>query len=231
MYTLTVSLAILRAARTHAAEKDIRQYLQGVYLDTAAGKVVATDGHRLFCANARGIKSACASVIVPNATLDAALKQFAGDYARGKMLGAADVAITIDGPANTLTITTPSGQVTGQPLDGQYPAYRRVIPTPESVGAPVPAVLNTQYLAEACEALAIARNISKKGAGSHPMRIHTRGTDSAIVADSGADVLVVVMPMRHDLSAETAAVACRMAHEDAFGYSAEVAEQVAEEAA
>jgi len=115
MYTLTVSLATLRAARTHTAEKDVRYYLQGVYLDTAAGKVVATDGHRLFAANARGVKSNYPAVIIPNETIDAALKQFTGEYARGKSLGAVDVTVTVDEshptcpkrpPVNTPSVST-----------------------------------------------------------------------------------------------------------------------------
>jgi DNA polymerase-3 subunit beta len=229
MYTLTVSLATLRAARTHTAEKDVRYYLQGVYLDTAAGKVVATDGHRLFVANARGVKSNYPAVIVPNETIDAALKQFTGEYARGKSLGAVDVTVTVD--ESHLAIGTPTGSVTGKALDGRFPEWRRVVPKPDAIGAQVPAVLNPRYLTDACEALSIARNLSKKAAEQHAVRIHMRGTDSTIVADSGADVLVVVMPLRNDLHAETAAVACRMAHDDALAYSAETAADVAAEAA
>ena len=229
MYTLTVSLAHLRAARTHAAEKDVRYYLQGVYLDTSAGKIVATDGHRLFAANARGVKSAYPSVIVPNETIDAALKQFTGEYARGKSLGGVDVKITIDG--NHIAIGTPTGSVTGTALDGTFPDWRRVVPKPEDIGEQVPAVLNTHYLADACEALSIARNISKKGAGQHAIRIHMRGEFPTVIADITGDTLALVMPMRNDLRAETARVACSMAHEDALAYSAETAEQVADEAA
>ncbi len=229
MYTLTVSLATLRAARTHAATNDVRYYLQGVYLDTAAGKVVATDGHRLFVANARGVKSNYPAVIIPNETIDAALKQFTGEYARGKSLGAVDVTVTVD--ESHLAIGTPTGSVTGKALDGRFPEWRRVVPKPDAIGAQVPAVLNPRYLTDACEALSIARNLSKKAAEQHAVRIHMRGTDSTIVADSGADVLVVVMPLRNDLHAETAAVACRMAHDDALAYSAETAADVAAEAA
>lgn len=229
MYTLTVSLAHLRAARTHAAANDIRYYLQGVYFDTSAGKIVATDGHRLFVANARGVKSAYPAVIVPNETLDAALKQFTGEYARGKNLGAVDVTVTVDG--NHIAIGTPTGSVTGKALDGTFPDWRRVVPKAEDVGEHVPAVLNTHYLADACEALSIARNVSKKASGQHAIRIHMRGEFPTVVADITGDALALVMPMRNDLNGETARVACRMAHQDAFGYSEDVAEQVAEEAA
>jgi DNA polymerase-3 subunit beta len=229
MYTLTVSLATLRAARTHTAEKDVRYYLQGVYLDTAAGKVVATDGHRLFVANARGVKSNYPAVIVPNETIDAALKQFTGEYARGKSLGAVDVTVTVD--ESHLAIGTPTGSVTGKALDGRFPEWRRVVPKAEDVGEHVPAVLNTQYLADACEALSIARNLSKKAAGQHAIRIHMRGEFPTVVTDNTIGVLALVMPMRNDLSADVARMACRMAHDDALAYSADVADQVAAEAA
>jgi DNA polymerase-3 subunit beta len=229
MYTLTVSLATLRAARTHTAEKDVRYYLQGVYLDTAAGKVVATDGHRLFAANARGVKSNYPAVIVPNETLDAALKQFTGEYARGKSLGAVDVTVTVD--ESHLAIGTPTGSVTGKALDGRFPEWRRVVPKPEDVGDQVPAVLNTQYLADACEALSIARNLSKKAASQHAIRIHMRGEFPTIVTDNTIGVLALVMPMRNDLDTDVARMACRMAHDDALAYSAETAADVAAEAA
>jgi hypothetical protein len=229
MYTLTVSLATLRAARTHTAEKDVRYYLQGVYLDTAAGKVVATDGHRLFAANARGVKSNYPAVIIPNETIDAALKQFTGEYARGKSLGAVDVTVTVD--ESHLAIGTPTGSVTGKALDGRFPEWRRVVPKAEDVGEHVPAVLNTQYLADACEALSIARNLSKKAAGQHAIRIHMRGEFPTVVTDNTIGVLALVMPMRNDLSADVARMACRMAHDDALAYSAETAADVAAEAA
>lgn len=229
MYTLTVSLATLRAARTHAAEKDVRYYLQGVYLDTAAGKVVATDGHRLFAANARGVKSNYPAVIIPNETIDAALKQFTGEYARGKSLGAVDVTVTIDD--NHIAIGTPTGSVTGKALDGRFPDWRRVVPKAEDVGEQVPAVLNTQYLTDACEALSIARNLSKKAASQHAIRIHMRGEFPTIVTDNTIGVLALVMPMRNDLGADVARMACRMAHDDALAYSAETAADVAAEAA
>ncbi len=229
MYTLTVSLATLRAARTHTAEKDVRYYLQGVYLDTAAGKVVATDGHRLFAANARGVKSNYPAVIVPNETIDAALKQFTGEYARGKMLGAVDVTVTVD--ESHLAIGTPTGSVTGKALDGRFPEWRRVVPKAEDVGDQVPAVLNTQYLADACEALSIARNLSKKAASQHAIRIHMRGEFPTVVTDNTIGVLALVMPMRDSFSADVARMACRMAHDDALAYSAETAADVAAEAA
>lgn len=227
-YTLTVSLATLRAARTHSAVKDVRYYLCGVYLDTKAGKVVATDGHRMLIANARGVKLDAAPVIIPNDLLDAALKQFGGEYARGKALGAVDVAVTVDGVQ--LTITTPTGQVSGKALEGAFPDWRRVVPKADEVATFAPAVLNWEYVTDACEALTIAANISKAKAGQHATRVQQRGEFPAIVCDADADVVVVVMPMRNNLSAEAPRNACGMAHLDAIPYSAETAADVAAEA-
>ena len=225
-YTISVSLAILRAARTHSAENDLRKYLNGVFLDTKAGKVVATDGHRLFCAHARGVKIDAPPVIVPNETLDAAFKQFNGDYARGKMLGNADVLITVKN--KTLTIATPSGQVSGTALDGNFPEWRRVVPTAENVGEYVPAVCNYEYISDACDAIVIARNKTKKAAKEHAVKIYYRGEFPAIVHDGNADVFAIVMPMRNEIHSETHLVACRMAHEDALPYSEETRAHIAE---
>ena len=228
-YTLTVSLATLRAARTHSAVKDVRYYLCGVYLDTKAGKVVATDGHRMLIATARGVKVDAPPVIIPNDLLDAALKQFGGEYARGKALGAVDVAVTVDGVQ--LTITTPTGQVSGKALEGVFPEWRRVVPKADEVATFAPAVLNWEYVMDACEALTIAANIGKAKAGQHATRVQQRGEFPAIVCSSNPNVMALVMPLRNDLHAEAPQVACRMAHMDALPYSAETAERVELEAA
>lgn len=228
-YQLTISLATLRAARTHSAVKDVRYYLCGVYLDTKAGKVVATDGHRMLIATARGVKVDAPPVIIPNDLLDAALKQFGGEYARGKSLGAVDVSITVDGVQ--LTIQTPTGQVSGKALEGVFPEWRRVVPKPEEAGTSTPSVINWEYIATACEAIAIAANIGKAKAGQHAVRVQQRGELSAIVCGSDSNVVAIVMPLRNDLHAEAPQVACRMAHEDALGYNTETAERVKLEAA
>ena len=231
-YTLTVSLSTLRAARTHSADKDVRYYLCGVYLDTKAGKVVATDGHRMLVAHARGVRSAAAPVIIPNDLLDAALKQFNGEYARGKSLGACDVSIMVDGAQNSLSIATPTGHVTGRPLDGQFPDWRRVVPQGEpGVLDGAPAALNSDYVTDACAAFSIARNISKAKAGHHAVRVLQRGEHPSIVCDTDPDMVVIIMPLRDRMVAEAPIAACRMAHDDAIPYSDETRERVALEAA
>ena len=91
--------------------------------------------------------------------------------------------------------------------------------------------LMTCYLTDACDAIAIARNVPKKKAGWHQVRIHMRGELPTVLADSGGDVVAIVMPLRHTLHAEAVQVALRMAHDDALAYDAETAATAAAEAA
>ena len=146
---LTVSLATLRAARTHAAESDVRYYLNGVFLDTARGKVVATDGHRMLVVSAPGVNHAYiregmpphtrAGVIIPNEAIDAALKLYSGQYARGKALADVDVPVTLTwtrtpdperDSAHVIgrpqgTIAAPTGGKNGfEAVDGVFPDWR-----------------------------------------------------------------------------------------------------------
>jgi len=225
---LTISLATLRAARTHTAEGDIRSYLNGVYLDVTTGKVVATDGHRMLVISAPGIVHARAydravmppelraGVIIPNDAIDAALKLYSGEYQRGKRLGDVDVVVTlrwtreldptradvhiIRAPEGTIAV--PNGGAVGfRPLDGQFPQWRRVTPAADQLGALELSCTNWQYVADACDAFAILRNKQKKHAGQHAVRIHTRGTSPAIITDGQPDAVAVVMPMRGEIGA------------------------------
>jgi hypothetical protein len=216
---LTVSLATIRAARTHAADKDIRYYLNGIFLDTVAGKIVSTDGHRLFIAPATGVRhgrdmsdaipAIRTGVIVPNDAIDAALKLYAGEFARGKPMGACDVTITLewdtrpdpDRPGVRILgnpvgrISVPNGGHIGfSPVDGKFPEWRRVIPRAEQLGAVSFAGINPQYLADAMSAIAIARNVARNK--THPVGVWMRGEGVGIVTDEAADIMVAVMPMR-----------------------------------
>lgn len=216
---LIVSLAALRAARTHAADKDIRYYLNGIFLDTVAGKVVATDGHRLFIARAAGVRhgrdmsdaipAIRTGIIIANDAIDAALKLYAGEFARGKPMGMADVTITLEwdtrpdsnrpgvrilgNPIGRISVPN-GGHIAFSPIDGKFPDWRRVIPRAEQLGAVSFAGINPQYLADAMSAIAIARNVAKNK--THCVGVWMRGEGVAIVTDEAADIMVAVMPMR-----------------------------------
>lgn len=186
----TANLSAIRAARTHAAEKDIRSYLNGVCFDLRAGRIYATDGHRLFVCD--GHKADHDAVIVSAGTIDAALKQFTGEHGRGKRNGDAVVVMTLDG--DTVTIDTPCGMVSGKVLDGKFPDVSCVVP--RDAGDIKLSGFNARYLADAAEALAIYRNIPAKR--NFGVSIHSRGNESAVITDGRDGALVIVMPMRTD---------------------------------
>ena len=112
----------LRAALTHAPTKEIRYYLNGVYLEfTEPGDIhiVATDGNRMFCGlifakDARWTdapQKGPFSMIVPYAAVKAATK------------GKGDVTLSAlpDGRYSL-------GDWTFAPIDGKFPDWRRAVP-------------------------------------------------------------------------------------------------------
>ena len=207
MQTLTVSLSIIRAARTHAAEKDLRYWLQGVYFDTKHGKLVATDGHRMLVASASGIQSSVAPFIISNETLDAVLSQYKGDYGRGKRLGDVEITVTVSDEM-TVSFNTPIGLISGKPVDGTFPDYRRVIPKPENVMTEKPAVFNQTYIHEAFDAILVARNKTLKAASNYAVKVFGFGESCGVVTDGSGGVVVIVMPIRNEIHVEAAADAC-----------------------
>ncbi len=211
MQTLTVSLSLIRAARSHAAEKDLRYYLQGVYFDTKNGKLVSTDGHRMLIASASGIQCNVSPFIIANETLDAVLSQYKGDYARGKRSGDIDITVTVSDEM-TVSFSTPIGLISGKPLDGTFPDYRRVIPKPEDVMTESPAVFNQTYIYEAFDAILIARNKTLKAASNYAVKVFGFGDSCGVVTDGSSGVVVIVMPIRkNEIHSEAAAAACREA--------------------
>ena len=190
MITFNIPLSTLRAARTHAAEKDTRYYLCGVYLDFKNSRVVATDGHRMIVCDGPYLDAP--SIIIPNALIDSALKCYTGNFGRGKSLGSIDVQCVLDG--TMITISTPNnGSVSGQLIDGKFPDYARVLPTVlvEEKGGHI----NHVYVYEACEAILTYRNKSK-GKSEGGLKVYMRGDSPALVTDNVAGIVVVVMPMK-----------------------------------
>lgn len=118
MKSITVNAALVRAAMAVQAVKDVRYYLNG-FLLSAAGKIVATDGHSLFVA----------------------------DYSQDGECVPSDVIVRIYGaiPVTAKTVTFqlpdaehgPRGVCTTdnnkafvfELVDGVYPKYERVIPS------------------------------------------------------------------------------------------------------
>lgn len=191
-YTFPIPLNAIRAARTHAADNDVRHYLCGIYVDLRRGKIVGTDGHRLFVGDIPAYDST--SFIIRNETIDAALKQFGKNYARGKDAATECVQVTTNGIQ--VSIQTPIGTVTGTAIDATFPNYLNVIPksVPDTLA---PSGINGRYVYEAFEALATYRN--RKARGGYGAILSTNGNNPALVSDGLGGALCVIMPMRIDV--------------------------------
>lgn len=149
----TLNLNFILAARTHSAtDKDNRYMIRGVRLDFPAGKMVATDGHRVFLACID--KSQLPAVTVPNELLDQ-LAKIAKTNIR-KITHDTTVELAIDG--DRLTFTVGAATVSGLAIDGGYPDYMRVIPRQVSGEL---AQYNTKYIIDATKALRIALDAPK----------------------------------------------------------------------
>ena len=105
--TITVPLSTLRAVALFAATKDVRYFINGVFIDPA-GVLVATNGHRLITHDL-GEPSPLPPTIVPIDAINAALKA-----------GRNSAMIRI--AADQLVVPTKSGNITipYTPIDGTY---------------------------------------------------------------------------------------------------------------
>jgi DNA polymerase-3 subunit beta len=104
---MLIATDLLKAALYCASNEESRYYLRGVHLATS-GHMVATDGHRLFCAKLA--EAPAADVIIPLDTVKAALKL------------AGKKAATLELNGNTL------GGIAFTPVDGKFPNWKAVIP-------------------------------------------------------------------------------------------------------
>ena len=184
--TFSLYLPALRAALLCAAKKDIRAYLQSVYLDGPRGLIVGTDGHRMFVGKAA--LPSDLQVMVPRDLAERVLKT-------ASRLNPACFAVLL--PDNRVRFTLADGAAVEGALldsaDGKYPDYTRVIPASANGE---PAVYNPDYLADARDALRFYTG-SKKGDaaiaynGNNPGVVHFTGCDEA---------MVVIMPIRDAVS-------------------------------
>ena len=175
---LTIPAHKLEAALTHCAVRDIRYYLNGVYLEAAESgdlHIIATDGHRMLCgripngaANAPDFKS----VIIPSETAKLAVK------------GKGDVELAWDAGVWRL------GTYLFKPVDGVFPPWRRAIPTLD-LAAP-PTDWDYTYLESAQTALRL-------WTGHKTMTVRKLDCEgnSCVVACFDPDVFCVVVALRN----------------------------------
>lgn len=185
MLKVSCSPSIFRAALSHAADRDVRFYLNAVMIErTAHGVVVvASDGHRMFVGaqdvgSFEGDAPIGSTFIIPRALIAAVRST---DKA---------VELVLDSGLATLTLhdAKAAGRTISMPLvDGPYPEWRRAVPHGEPRDTS-PGQFNIEYLADAHKALQIL--------GGKYTHIQHRGSQQcATLSAHGISAFVIVMPM------------------------------------
>jgi DNA polymerase-3 subunit beta len=172
---IQIKTSYLKGALMVAGVKDVRYYLNGVFLEIRAGivRIAGTDGHSALYAY-QNIEHSMPpiDVIVPRDTLALVLKNKPKDMVT--------LALTDSGwSLNGLPFT---------PVDGKFPDVRRVIPAAASgVAAKLfdPAIYSNTLkgVLAACD---------ERGS----FRVEQNGQDAAVVRSTDPAVLGIFMPMR-----------------------------------
>lgn len=127
-----------------ASNEPTRPQLGGVWFDES-GEMVATDGHRL------GVLGAAFSETIPEGETGAAvnflIRTDKRTIAALKQTPFEDLALEIEPAAESGRITAPDGSSVSVFVDwGQYPAYKKVIPTGTVQNGPAKFKINVDYL-------------------------------------------------------------------------------------
>lgn len=193
--TYTLNRAAIAAHLHIAPKKDVRFYLNGVYLNPAKGHLVSTDGSCLLLTeHAEFKRQDTLPVILPRAELAAALKLCpkVTEYFELDVAPATDA----DKPA-TLTFRPSRGiQTSCAALDGRYPDYPRVIPATVDGTA---GNFDPQLVACMGDALQALGNCKSQ----QQVRMYQNGPNKAawmmLDGSSAAPHVGVIMPLRtHD---------------------------------
>jgi len=208
MTTQSVSIpaGMLRAALMHAAKRDVRYYLNGVYVEPARQRVTATDGHRMYVGRFSDAGADGPGFIIPRDALELALK--AHKAAHGRDADTAALHIVADGAALKLGAT-----VSATAIDARFPDVERVIPRSTSG---VVAGLNADYVTDARDALHATCGC-KPSTWTAPSIAYNGDGPAVITLAACPDAFVVVMPCRDRVqtAAETAATVAHVLREPA----------------
>ena len=180
MTTLTVNTNTLRAALLCASGEETRYYLRGVYVDPA-GKLVSTDGHRMFV----GKIDLAASSVEPGSFEGWTICR---DALKRALTGYKQDTIEIS--------PTRIGDLSCQPVDGSFPDWTRVLPS-EPTGEI--AQFNPHYIADMGKIGTLLTG-SRSGNLAH---IHHNGEGPCGVTFPGCDdAFAVLVPVRGTQNAE-----------------------------
>lgn len=124
MQTIHFTLAQLKAVQCLAAENDIRYYMNGVFVEATPfeTRLVATDGTAIGVTRfaIENDLERDTELIIPSATIDS--------IKAGKREMQAPARVEIDDGQHYLCVEKLSLRIAFVPVDGKFPAYRRVFP-------------------------------------------------------------------------------------------------------
>lgn len=180
-----VDIEVIRALLPLAADKDIRYYLNGVYVEFQATRTVyvATQGHMLgiYTDDTVTNEDDAHCVIIPRDVVKA-LKPKHGKLRMGTLHINPDTReARILNPAN-------SQDLGFKPIEGQYPDYKRVVPTETSNECAI-------YNAEDLYAFAQVNKMLGASTPGHVM-LRQNGDKGAMVRLCRDQFTGVIMPVR-----------------------------------
>lgn len=192
MTTVNIPARSFAAALKCAAKCDVRFYLNSVYLDFPKGRIVATDGHKLFAAKIGEdqILSDMPAVIVPRELIESALKSLSK-----RDRDNTDIAITVGiGEVTTVELHARSGMFRAPAVEAKYPDYERIFP--HKLSGEI-AQYNPELLLACMSAMRLYT-----GSTTLLPQVQHNGDSAALI--TGADCLCIVMPFRADTIADAA---------------------------
>jgi len=191
----------LKAVAIAMAVKDIRYYLQGVYVESngAMTRIVATDGHRLHIVQTEDKErpvSPIVSFIMPSDLVKHCLK------VKGPRQDKEPRIFLDYSESGKIEARLPDGSsIVASATDGKFPDYLRIVRDvhllkTNNEGEPLAQVFNQAYVFDATEALKIY--LEHKGSTPPAIGLRPRGSSVGVLACG--EFLALIMPMRGDLS-------------------------------
>jgi hypothetical protein len=173
---------------------NVRHYLGGVYIEPVAEgcMLVATNGHVIAALHSRGSQADQARILSVSTDL--------ADAARNKLgslsVADADARAVISEPADGKPVEhyiQPGAAF----IDGKFPNWRKVIPSPTSLRPNLMAHIATRYLLLACSAVANTRDDGRYTYLSFWCASEKPEVSATVVRYSNCpELIVAVMPVR-----------------------------------
>lgn len=177
---------VLKGLLKAAANEDTRFYLVGVYFDTQAGKLVATDGHTMLVVRCPMEKSV-APFIVPRELIESAIKM---GTKRAPLL-----TVSVQprpGQSPLVFFNGAKGGVHGMGTDAKYPDWHRVVPATCS-GEYAP--YDPRLLAAIESGFALI-NDAGDNSDKRVVHIQMNGDGAAVAVTYDPTAFAVIMPQR-----------------------------------